>query len=175
MFHPDIRPFFVMEVLERAQQLQRQGRDVINFSAGEPDFITPPAIVASAIDALEQSMTRYTDSKGIVDLREAIAKRYMLDHNIDVDPASIMVSNGTSPLIWMAAIALLGPGDEVVLTDPYYPAYANMVRALGATPVVLFGWTSGMVLRWTSMRCAKRSHLRQSWLLSTAHPTQPVR
>ncbi|MEE9197671.1 MAG: aminotransferase class I/II-fold pyridoxal phosphate-dependent enzyme, partial [bacterium] len=92
-----IPPFLAMEILERAQALEREGRSVIHLSLGEPDFPTPPAVVEAAFRALREQKTRYTHSLGLLELREAIAAHYWVTYGVDVSPEQIMVTCGTSP------------------------------------------------------------------------------
>jgi aspartate/methionine/tyrosine aminotransferase len=131
----DIEPFLAVEVAERAQELERQGVDIVHLGYGEPDF-APPAVVQQALGrAIEQGQMRYTHSLGILALREAIADHYRSTYGVNVSPEQILVTPGTSPAMLLLFGALLDPGDEVVLSDPYYACYPNFVRYAEGVPV----------------------------------------
>jgi aspartate/methionine/tyrosine aminotransferase len=131
----DIEPFLAVEVAERAQELERQGVDIVHLGYGEPDF-APPAVVQQALGrAIEQGQMRYTHSLGILALREAIADHYRSTYGVKVSPEQILVTPGTSPAMLLLFGALLDPGDEVVLSDPYYACYPNFVRYAEGVPV----------------------------------------
>ncbi|PSP54374.1 aspartate aminotransferase [Halobacteriales archaeon QS_1_67_19] len=120
-------PFAAMDVLERANRMD----DVIHLEVGEPDFETPAPVTETAIAALRAGETGYTSSKGKPELRRAIADYYDRRYGVDVDPARIVVTSGSSPALLLAFSALVDPGDEVVLTDPHYACYPNFVRQTG--------------------------------------------
>lgn len=117
-------PFAAMEVLERANRIE----DAIHLEVGEPDFETPPAVTEAAVAALRAGETGYTSSKGKPDLRRAIAEYYDRRYGVTVDPGRIVVTSGSSPALLLALSALVDPGGEVALTDPYYACYPNFVR-----------------------------------------------
>ena len=130
-----IEPFLAVEVAERAQVLEEQGVDVVHLGYGEPDF-TPPAVVQQALDrALADGRMRYTHSLGIPPLREAIADHYRATYGVKISPDQVLVTPGTSPAMMLLFGALLDPGDEVVLSDPYYACYPNFVRYADGVPV----------------------------------------
>ncbi|MCA1905925.1 MAG: pyridoxal phosphate-dependent aminotransferase [Desulfarculus sp.] len=131
----DIPPFIVMDVLERAQELQAQGRSIIHLEVGEPDFDTPEPIKAAAAQALAQGQTHYTHSLGIKPLRQAIADHYRARYGVEVDPERVLVTAGTSPGMLLMFAALLEAGDEIILSDPCYACYPNFVSFCGGTPV----------------------------------------
>ena len=130
-----IEPFLAVEVAERAQMLERQGVDVVHLGYGEPDF-APPAVVQQALArAIAQGQMRYTHSLGILPLREAIADHYRATYGVKISPDQILVTPGTSPAMLLLFGALLDPGDEVVLSDPYYACYPNFIRYAEGQPV----------------------------------------
>ncbi len=131
----EIEPFVVMEVMERAQQLEARGEHLIHLEVGEPDFATPPCIQAAMAKALKDGMTGYTHSLGILPLREAIAEHYHAKYGVDVSPDRIVVTAGTSPAMWMVFAALLEAGDEVVVSNPHYACYPNFIRFCGGEMV----------------------------------------
>ncbi|MGI5835664.1 MAG: pyridoxal phosphate-dependent aminotransferase [Chloroflexota bacterium] len=131
----DVSPFLVMEVLEEAERLQRQGIDVVHMQVGEPDFDTPACIVEAAARAMRDGKTHYTHSLGIRELREAICEDYHQRYGVEVNPDQVLVSSGTSPLLFMLYSVLLEAGDEVILTNPYYACYPNYVTFSDGSPV----------------------------------------
>jgi aspartate/methionine/tyrosine aminotransferase len=131
----EIEPFAVMEVMERAQQLEAQGEHLIHLEVGEPDFATPPCIQEAMARALKDGMTGYTHSLGLLPLREAIAEHYHAKYGVDVSPDRIVVTAGTSPAMWMMFAALLEAGDEVIVSNPHYACYPNFIRFCGGEMV----------------------------------------
>jgi aspartate/methionine/tyrosine aminotransferase len=127
--------FIVMDVLERANELQRQGIDVIHLEVGEPDFDMPECISQAAINAYQEGKTHYTHSLGDPQLRLAISDFYKSEYNVTVDPECIVVTSGSSPAILMALMLLCQAGDEVIMSNPGYPCYRNFALACHAEPV----------------------------------------
>ena len=131
----EIEPFLAVEVAERAQALERLGVDVVHLGYGEPDF-APPLVVQQALEkAVRDGHMRYTHSLGILPLREAVADHYRATYGVTVSPEQILVTPGTSPAMLLLFGALLDPGDEVVLSDPYYACYPNFIRYAEGVPV----------------------------------------
>ena len=131
----EIPPFIVMDVLERAHELEREGRNIIHLEIGEPDFPTPQCIRAAAIEAIKRGETHYSHSLGIIELREAICEYYDEKYGVQISPDQIVVTSGTSPALFMVYSALLEAGDEIILSNPHYPCYPNFAGFLGAKPV----------------------------------------
>lgn len=131
----EIPPFIVMEVLEKAHELEKQGRNIIHLEVGEPDFPTPRCICEAAHEAMEKGETHYTHSLGILELREAICDHYHEKYGVHVNPGQILVTSGTSPALFLIFAALLEVGDEIIMSDPHYPCYPNYANFLGAKPV----------------------------------------
>jgi len=129
-----ISPFIVMEVLERAHELERSGRRIIHLEIGEPDFPTPECVCRAARRAVQDGRTHYTHSLGILELREAVCRHYESAYGVGVDPDRVIVTAGTSPALFMVFSVLLNPGDEILVSNPHYPCYPNFARFLGATP-----------------------------------------
>ncbi len=127
-------PFIAMEVLERAQELEWKGEHIIHLELGEPDFPTPACVHEAAVKALQEGHTKYTHSLGIRELREAIAGHYATRYGVHVSPEQILVTTGTSPALWLLFSAILESGDEVILTNPHYACYPNIIRFSGGQP-----------------------------------------
>lgn len=130
-----VRPFLVMEVLDRACALERRGIDVVHLEVGEPDFDAPRCVVEAACRALAQGHTHYTHSLGEPALREAICEHYAATYGASVHPDQVVVTSGTSPAMHLLFAALLDEGDEVVVSDPGYACYANLIRFVQGVPV----------------------------------------
>lgn len=127
--------FIVMDVLERANELQSEGIDVIHLEVGEPDFDMPECISQAAIKAYKDGTTHYTHSLGDPLLRVAISDFYRSEYGVTVDPDCIVVTSGSSPAILMALILLCEAGDEVIMSNPGYPCYRNFALACHAEPI----------------------------------------
>jgi aspartate/methionine/tyrosine aminotransferase len=130
-----ISPFIVMEVMERAFAMEREGHDIAHMEVGEPDFDTPQCVKDAAHRALLEGRTHYTDSRGILELREAISRHYFEKYNVEVDPGRIIVTNGSSPAMLLLFAALLDPGEEVILSNPCYACYPNIIEFVEGKPV----------------------------------------
>ncbi|MDI6873148.1 pyridoxal phosphate-dependent aminotransferase [Candidatus Solincola sp.] len=130
-----IPPFIVMEVLERALRMERDGHDIVHMEVGEPDFDTPRCIKEAAYRAMLEGKTRYTHSQGVRELREAISENYHRKYHVEVDPDRIVVTSGSSPAMLLLFAALLDPGDEVILSNPCYACYPNIVEFVDGKPV----------------------------------------
>lgn len=121
----------------RTKELQKQGVDVVNFGVGEPDFDTPDHIKEAAIDAIRKGFTKYTPSSGILELREACARKFREENGLDYKPDQILVSVGAKHSIYNAIMVLCEAGDEVLIPVPYWVSYPEMVRLAGAKPVYI--------------------------------------
>jgi aspartate/methionine/tyrosine aminotransferase len=133
----EITPFLVMDVLERAHAMEREGIDVIHLEVGEPDFDTPQCVKDAARQALEEGHTHYTHSLGDLTLREAICKHYLETYNVTVHPDQIVVTSGTSPAMLLVFSALLEEGDQVIISDPHYACYPNFIKFVQGVPVTV--------------------------------------
>ena len=131
----DITAFLAMEVLEKAQEMERNGINIIHMEVGEPDFDVPPCVRDAVIDAVSTGKTHYTHSLGMHTLRSRIASLYKKECNVDFSPENVVVTSGSSPAILMALRALCDVGDEVLVFNPGYACYANFVRTVNAVPV----------------------------------------
>jgi aspartate aminotransferase len=127
------------EVLNRARELERQGKDIIHLEIGEPDFDTPENIVQSAVNALNAGWTHYGPSAGLLDLRKTIADEVSHSRGIQVQPEEVVVVPGGKPIIFFSILALIDEGDEVIYPNPGFPIYESMINYVGgrAVPVRL--------------------------------------
>lgn len=132
-----ISHFHVMKVLQRAKQLEKEGRSIIHMEVGEPDFSTPEPIIRAANQALSQGMTKYTPAMGIMPLREKIAAFYQSRYGVTVSPERIIITPGATGGLQLVLAALLNSGDEVLLPDPGYPCNRHYVSLFNALPVAL--------------------------------------
>ncbi len=126
----DIAPFHVMELMSRAQALERAGRSIIHMEVGEPDFPTPEPIVAAAREFISKGRVFYTHALGVPELREAIAGHYLNRYGVEVDPQRIVVTAGASGALLLALGILLDAGEELLVTDPGYPCNRHFARLL---------------------------------------------
>ena len=164
-----------MEVMERAFELERAGARVIHLEIGEPEFPAPAAAVEAARRALETEPSRYTDSRGMLELREAIARDHARRSGVDVAPERVLVAAGTSPALLLVFTYLLDPGDEVVLGTPHYACYPNLIRAAGGVPIfVETRPEDGYPLRAVDVRRALTSRTRAIVVSSPANPTGAI-
>ena len=124
----EITSFIVMDVLERAQELEREGARIIHLEVGEPDFDAPACVKEAACKALEDGFTHYTHSLGLYELREAICEYFQIHYRVSVDPDQVIVTSGSSPAIFLVFAALLEKQDEVIISDPHYACYPNFIR-----------------------------------------------
>jgi aspartate aminotransferase len=131
-----VAPSATLKVAAEAERLRRAGVDVVDFSAGEPDFSTPEHVKAAGKAAIDANFTRYTAAAGIPELREAICARYKRDYGIDVTAAEVLLTAGGKQALFNAALALFNPGDEVITHAPYWPTIPEQVKLVGATPVI---------------------------------------
>lgn len=123
----------------KARELKSKGFDIIDLSLGEPDFDTPTHIKEAAKKALDAGFTKYTPVAGNLDLREAIARKFKRDNNLDFTSAQIAVSNGAKQCIANACLSVLNPGDEAIILSPYWVSYYEIIRLAEATPVLVHG------------------------------------
>jgi len=167
-----IRPFIVMEVLERAQALESQGEHVIHLEVGEPDFDTPACIRAAGERALRDGKTHYTHSQGLLELREAICDHYQERYGVEISPAQIIVTSGTSPAMLLIFGALLEAEDEVIISDPHYACYPNFIRFVEGNPVrVPVAEEDGFQFRPEEIQRKITPRTRAIFINSPANPT----
>ncbi len=132
-----LKPSATLAINAKAKSLRAQGVDVVNLSAGEPDFDTPEHIKAAAIEAIKEGFTRYTPVAGIPELREAICAQIKRDYGLTYAPEETVVSCGAKQALFNLAQALFDPGDEVLVLAPYWVSYPPIVELAGAKPVIV--------------------------------------
>jgi len=171
----EIEPFLAMEVMERALALERSGSHIVHLGVGEPDFPPPVEAVEACTRALAAGETRYTDSRGLLELREAIARDHARRFGVQVDPDSIVVTNGTSSAMQLVFALLVEPGDEVILGTPHYPCYPSFIRLFGGRPVFIpTRAEAGYPLDPEAVRRALGPRTRAIVVASPANPTGAV-
>ena len=132
-----ITPSLTLAIDSKAKAMRAEGIDVCGFGTGEPDFDTPEHIKEAAIKALQEGFTKYTPSAGLPELRTAISEKFAKDNDIDYKPNQVIVSNGAKQSCFNAILACCEPGDEVIIPAPYWLSYPDMVRLVGAEPVIV--------------------------------------
>jgi (5-formylfuran-3-yl)methyl phosphate transaminase len=130
----ELDPFYVMDVLERAKEIESQGKSVVHFEIGESDLSTPNIVCNEAIDAIRRGDTKYTQSLGILELRSAIARDYKEKYGVDISPDRVVVTSGSSPALFLSMVSLIDPGDEIIITDPHYSCYPQIIKIAGGVP-----------------------------------------
>ncbi len=133
----EITSFIVMDVLEKANEMERHGLDVVHLEVGQPDFETPGCIKQAAEKALRDGYTHYTHSQGIMELRQAICEDYEHQYGVNIDPEQIIVTSGTSPAMMILFSVLLEPSDEIIISDPHYACYPNFIKFFQGIPATV--------------------------------------
>ena len=126
-----------LKVTALTKKLIREGKDVVNFAAGEPDFDTPEFIKEAAFKAIKNGFTKYTPSLGLPELRSAIAAKFSNENHISVSAEQVLVTSGAKYAIFSVLLSLLGPGDEVIIPEPYWVSYPEMVKLTAARPIFI--------------------------------------
>jgi aspartate aminotransferase len=132
-----IAPSATLKVTAEADRMRRQGIDVVDLGAGEPDFPTPEHVKAAAHTALDQNFTKYTPAAGITELRQAVCQRYQLDYGVTFKPEEVIVTAGGKQALYNTALVLFDHGDEVVTHAPYWPTIPEQIKLAGAEPIVV--------------------------------------
>lgn len=132
----EITPSLTLAIDSKAKAMKSEGIDICGFGAGEPDFDTPDHIKAACMASVDGGFTKYTPSSGIPELRQAISEKFKADNNLEYSPSQIIVSNGAKHSCFNAIMAVVEPGDEVIIPAPYWLSYPEMVRLAGGIPVI---------------------------------------
>jgi len=163
-----------LAVLVEAERFKAQGKDVVDFGAGEPDFPTPDPIKQAAIRALEQNLTKYTPTAGIAPLRQAIVDWHRVQFGTDYRPSECMVTVGGKHAIFNAVAALVNPGDEVIISSPYWVSYPDIVKFAGGRPLILPADPTGAAASAAAIEQAIGPRTRVVIVNSPANPTGAV-
>lgn len=134
----DIMPSSTLAITAKAKQMKADGIDVVGFGAGEPDFDTPEHIKQAAIKAIEEGFTKYTPAAGTVELKKAICEKLKNENSLDYKPNQIVISNGAKHSLTNAFMAILNPGDEVIIPAPFWLSYPQMVKLADGVPVIVY-------------------------------------
>ena len=126
-----------LAITSRVKQLKKDGHDIVNFAAGEPDFDTPQEIKLAAIEAINNGFTKYTPASGMPDLKKAVSERFKNNNLLDYDPKQIIISSGAKHSLYNAIMAIADKDDEIIIPSPYWVSYPEMVRLASAKPVFL--------------------------------------
>jgi aspartate aminotransferase len=170
-----LAPSSTLAVQAKAAELRRRGIDVVSFGAGEPDFDTPERIKDAAIQAMRRGQTKYTEVGGIPELRAAVCGKFKRDNGLDYEPADVLVSCGAKHTLFNMVVALLNPGDEVLVPSPYWVSYPEQARLVGAVPVaVLTQEATGFDLDPERLRAAVTPRTKVIVLNSPNNPTGAV-
>ena len=172
----NITPSATLAVDAKAKALKAQGRPVVGFGAGEPDFATPDYIVEAALEAAcNPAMYRYTPASGLPALKEAIAHKTLRDSGYEVSPDQVLVTNGGKQAVFQAFASLLNPGDEAILPTPYWTTYPEVIKLAGATPVEVFaGADQDYKVTVDQLEAARTPHTKLLLLCSPSNPTGAV-
>lgn len=133
----NIAPSVTLEITAKANEMKSKGIDVIGFGAGEPDFNTPKNIQDVGIEAIRDGKTRYTPTPGIIQLREAACEKFKRDNNLDYEPKNILVSSGAKHSLYNTLCTILNPEDEVIVPNPYWVSYPELVKIADGVPVMV--------------------------------------
>ncbi|WP_428623603.1 pyridoxal phosphate-dependent aminotransferase [Sedimenticola sp.] len=167
-----IRPFYVMELLARARALESAGRSIIHMEVGEPDFETPRPIVEAGMRALDEGLTHYTPAVGIVELRQAIATDYLNRYGVQLDPARVLITPGSSGALQLVMSIVVNPGEMVMMADPGYPCNRHFVRLVSGVPVTVpVGPETGYQLTAEIIEREWRDNMRTVMVASPSNPT----
>ena len=170
-----LAPSSTLAVQAKARELRARGIDVISFGAGEPDFDTPERIKDAAVQAMRRGQTKYTEVGGILDLRAAVCAKLKRDNGLVYEPADVLVSVGAKHTLFNLVVALINPGDEVLVPSPYWVSYPEQVRLVGGMPVdVETAEATGFDLDPAKLRAAVTPRTKLIVLNSPNNPTGAV-
>jgi len=170
-----LAPSATLAMSQKSSEMKAQGIDVINMSVGEPDFDTPDHIKEAAKQATDDNFTRYSPVPGYMELRQAIARKLKRENGLDYTPAEILVSNGAKQSVCNTVMALVNPGDEVIIPAPYWVSYPQMVKLAGGNPVfVQAGFDQNFKMTAAQLEAAVTPKTRMLILCSPSNPTGSV-
>ena len=163
-----------MQVKELALQLKAKGHDVIDLTAGEPDFPTPSFVKQAGIDAINQNFTRYTANTGIPELRKAVVEKLRRDNQLEYTAEQIVVSSGAKQSLLNAMLAILNDADEVIFASPYWVSYPEQVKIAGGTPVIIDTTTTGFKILAADLQKAITPKTKAVIINSPCNPSSVV-
>jgi len=165
-----------LKVDAKAKALQAEGRPIISYAAGEPDFVTPQNIVEAASRAvLDPKNYRYTPAAGLPELREAVAAKTLRDSGLEVAASQVVVTNGGKQAVYQAFATIVDPGDEVLLPTPYWTTYPEAIRLAGGVPVEVFaGADQGYLVTVEQLEAARTDRTKVLLFVSPSNPTGAV-
>ncbi len=167
-----IKPSVTLALAAKAQVIRAEGVDLVNFTAGEPDFDTPQRIKDAAVQALKKGMTKYTDVRGIEPLREAVAEKYVRDYGLRYGKDEVLISCGAKHALYNVFQAIINPGDEVIIPAPYWVSYSDMVLLAGGAPKIIpTKEEDGFRITAQQLKAALGSKTRAFVLNSPCNPT----
>jgi len=168
----EVKSFIVMDVMARAEELERAGERVIHLEVGEPDFDTPRSVREAAIRAIQSGKTHYTHAMGLTELREAIAEHYRLEYGVRFSPEQVLVTSGTSPAFLFMMLAILEPGDRAIISNPHYACYPNFIKSVGGIPLEVRTYPEdGFLYRPEEIKRAMKRRTRAIVINSPCNPT----
>ena len=171
----DITPFLVMDILEKAKKMEAEGRDIVHFEVGEPDFSTPLCVREAAKSAIDRRETGYAPSLGLPQLRDAISEDYKNRYGVKVEAERVIITSGSSPALQMIFASLINEGDEVIMSNPHYACYANFVKFFGGHPQFIdTGEEDGFRLKSQAVSTQISEKTKAILLNSPANPTGVV-
>lgn len=135
--HEKISPSLTLAISAKAKKMVKEGKDVISFGVGEPDFKTPENIRKRAMEVLEEVKIGYTPASGLMELKEAIKEKLLKDNNLEFDANDIVVSNGAKHSLYNTFQAILNEGDQVIVAAPYWVSYPELIKMAGGEPVIV--------------------------------------
>lgn len=170
-----LKPSATLAAAAKAKELKSQGIDVLDFTVGEPDFVTPAHICEAATAAMKAGHTHYTASGGIAELKQAVCAAYERDYGLKYAPNQVLISNGAKHSIHNVLAALCGPGDEVIIPTPYWVSYSALVELTGATPILIeTSEASGFCLSPEELKAHVTPKTRLIMLNNPSNPTGAV-
>ena len=170
-----LSPSATLAMSQKSQELKAQGVDVINMSVGEPDFNTPDAIKEAAIKAVNENYSRYSPVPGYPALRNAIVEKLKKENGLEYTAAQISVSNGAKQSVCNVIMALVNPGDEVIVPAPYWVSYPEMVKLADGTPVTVYaGIEQNFKITGAQLEAAITPKTKMLILCSPSNPTGSV-
>jgi len=170
-----LAPSSTLAVQAKARELRRRGVDVITFGAGEPDFDTPERIKDAAIQAMRQGHTKYTEVGGVPELRAAVCGKFKRDNGLDYEPADVLISCGAKHTLFNMVVAMLNPGDELLVPSPFWVSYPEQARLIGAVPIAVpTREATGFDLDLERLRAAVTPRTKAIILNSPNNPTGAV-